>query len=101
MSIQNSIPKHLQVQKPAGPPKGNPAPPFTPGTPSPNKMQRIDGDPSQNPARCSFEVNENMFPAWKLQPGENYADTFVRGINRAALSKVSICLNYHVRGNCH
>jgi hypothetical protein len=38
-----------------------------------------------------------MFPAWKLQPGENYADTFVRGIDWAALSKGSICLNYHVR----
>jgi hypothetical protein len=92
MSIQNSIPKHLQVPKPAGPTTGNPAPPFTPGTLSPNKKQCIDGNPSRNPARGTFEVNDNMFPD---------ADTLVRGIDWAALPKISICLNYHVQENCH
>ncbi len=101
MSIQNSIPKHLQDPQHARGATGNPTPPFVPGTPSPNKKQRVEGNNPRIPARGTFEVNENVFPPWKLLPGEDYAETFVRGIDRTALPKISICLNYHVRGNCH
>ena len=58
--------------------------------PPPNKVLR--GDPV---------VNSNIHPAWRLKPNEDYAGTFVRGIDRSSLPKTDVCLNYHIRGSCH
>ncbi len=74
MLIQNCIPKQLQVSTKLQ------LPPIPLATPlhNGNKKQHLNGDPTPwvNP-RGAVEVNDNIFSAWKLLPGENYAGTIV------------------------
>ncbi len=67
----------------------------------PLKNAKIGGEPWTPPPRGDPEVNNSIFPAWKLQPGENYVNVFCRNVDRSQLPKLTICLNYHVRGSCH
>lgn len=45
-------------------------------------------------------INASIHPAWRLAEGENYAEHFVRKIDRRKLPACNVCLNYHIRGTC-
>ena len=92
--IQNALPVHTPNESIIPPTTNKRKSPEKPGDDSPNKRQG-------NQQRGEPVINASIHPPWRLLDGENYAEHFVRRIDRLKLPSCDVCLNYHIRGTCH